>query len=147
MSSSSERRYTILVVDDNADLVESMSFALRTLGGFRVEIAGDGADGLEKAVTLQPDCMVVDVKMPGINGLQLVRVLRGDPETAQIPLVILSALVQEIDQALGMYAGADQYLTKPAKPLALIEAIYRAIELSEEDRQRRLRKLAEDNGE
>ena len=147
MSSSSERRYTVLVVDDNADLVESMSFALRTLGGFRVEVAVDGADGLEKAVMLQPDCMVVDVKMPGINGLQLVRVLRGDPETAEIPLVILSALVQDIDQALGMYAGADQYLTKPAKPLALIEAIHRAIELSEEERQRRLRKLAEDDGE
>lgn len=132
----------VLVVDDNSELLASVSFALRTLGGFRVEVAADGAEGLAKASEIQPDCVVIDVKMPEIDGIQLVRALRGDPATARIPLIILSALVQETDQALGMYAGADVYLTKPTKPQVLIECIRRAIALSEEERARRLRDLA-----
>ena len=135
---------TILIVDDNEDLLGSLTFALQRLSGFRVKLATDGADGLEKAVALHPDCMVIDVKMPEIDGLQLVRALRGDSATADIPLVILSALVQDTDRALGMYAGADQYLTKPTKPQTLVEAIKRAVALSEEERQRRLRDLAEE---
>jgi CheY-like chemotaxis protein len=107
-----------------------------------VLVARDAAEGLEKAVEYRPDCMVVDVKMPEIGGLQLVRALRGDRDTARIPLIVLSALVQPADEAMGMYAGADQYLPKPTKPQALIEAIQRAIALSDEERQRRLWDLA-----
>jgi CheY-like chemotaxis protein len=134
---------TVLVVDDNTDLLDSLSFALRTLGEFHVETAADGAEGLRKAVEIHPDCVVIDVMMPELNGYQLVRALRGDLETASIPLVILSALVRDTDQTLGMYSGADQYLTKPIKPQHLIEAIRRAIALSDEERQQRLRALAE----
>jgi len=144
MSSPSSEPYTVLVVDDSAELLDAVTFALRTLGGFQVETAADGAEGLQKAVELQPDCMVIDVMMPELNGFQLVRALRGDPATASIPLVILSALVQESDHARGMYAGADQYLTKPTKPQDLVEAIRRAIALSDEERRRRMRALAED---
>jgi len=147
MSSYSEIAHTVLIVDDNEELIASLSFALRTLGSFRIEVAGDGAEGLAKAVALHPDCMVIDVKMPEIDGLQLVRALRGDSATADIPLVILSALVQEYDQALGMYAGADQYLTKPSKPQVVIAAIRRVIALSAEERMRRLRDLAEGDSE
>lgn len=143
MHSARAEKPTVLIVDDNAELLGSLEFALQRLGGFHVAVATDGADGLEKAVALRPDCMVIDVKMPEIDGLQLVRALRGDPETAGIPLVILSALVQDADRALGMYAGADQYLTKPAKPATLVEAIRRAIALTEDERQRRIRALAE----
>ncbi len=142
MSASSGRQATVLIVDDNPDLLASVTFALRTLGGFHVETATNGAEGLERAVALRPACMIIDVKMPQIDGLQLVRALRGDPETASIPLIVLSALVQENDQAAGMFSGADQYLTKPTKPQALIEAIRRAMALSEAERQRRLRALA-----
>src|SRR5690348_8593455 len=94
-SSASRQPITVLIVDGNADLLESLSFALRTSGGFRVETATDGAQGLARAVELQPQCMIIDVKMPQIDGIRLVRALRGDPATASIPLVILSALVQE----------------------------------------------------
>jgi CheY-like chemotaxis protein len=146
MSSPSGQVVTVLIVDDNPDLLDSLAFALRTAGGFRVETATDGAEGLMRAVELRPQCMIIDVKMPNIDGLRLVRALRGDPETASIPLVILSALVQENDQSAGMFAGADQYLTKPTKPQLVIEAIHRAIALSAEERQRRLRALAEDDG-
>ncbi len=142
MSISSDPVATVLVVDDNEDLLASVSFALQTLGKFRVIVARDAAEGLEKALEYHPDCMVVDVKMPEIGGLQLVRTLRGDRTTARIPLVILSAMVQPSDEAMGMFAGADHYLAKPTKPQALVEAIREAIALSEEDRQRRLWDLA-----
>lgn len=144
MSPPSPEPHTILIVEDNEDLLASLALALRTLGGFRVETAVDGVQGLAKAVELHPDCMVIDVVMPELNGYQLVRALRGDPATSGIPLVILSALIQETDHALGMYAGADHYLTKPTKPQQLIETIRRAIALSEEERQQRLRTLAEE---
>lgn len=146
MPPSSGRHHRVLIVDDNADLLGSLTFALNTAGGFLVETAADGVEGLIRAVELRPDCMVIDVKMPEIDGLQLVRALRGDPQTASIPLIILSALVQEQDQVKGLLAGADQYLTKPTKPQILIEAIRRAIALGEEERQRHLRALLEEDG-
>jgi two-component system alkaline phosphatase synthesis response regulator PhoP len=133
-----------LLVDDNPDLLESIRFAISTLGDgdLRVETATDGAHGLERVYELHPDCVVVDVKMPNMNGYQMVLALRGDPETASIPLVLLSALVQDHDQAAGMLAGADQYLTKPTPPRKILEAIYRCIRLTEQERQQRLENLA-----
>ena len=139
---SSGSPYTVLIVDDNDELVKSLRFALSALGPFQIVTAADGAKGLERAYETRPHCIVIDVKMPGVDGLQLARALRGDPETASIPLVILSALIQEKDQTAGMLAGADQYLTKPTKPQELIEAILQAIRLSEGERQRRLQALA-----
>src|SRR5262245_49746653 len=139
---SSGSPYTILIVDDNEELLKSLQFALSALGQFTIVTATDGAEGLERAYEVRPHCIVVDVKMPGVDGLQLARALRGDPETASIPLDILSALIQEKDQTVGMLAGADQYLTKPTKPQEMVEAILQAIRLSEEERLRRLRALA-----
>ena len=135
----------VLIVDDSPILLETIAFAL-SMRGFTVETAADGITGLERAVQLQPDCLVIDVKMPGLNGLQLVRALRGDPLTEHIPLVILSAMVQERDQIVGMFSGADQYLTKPINPQVLDDAIRRAIALDAEARAERLRGLAERDG-
>src|SRR6516225_262125 len=101
-SHSSGPPYTVLIVDDNDELLESLRFALSALGPFVIATASDGAEGLERAYELRPHCIVIDVKMPGVDGLRLTRTLRGDPETASIPLVILSALTQEKDQAVGM---------------------------------------------
>lgn len=92
MSTPSRGAYRVLLVDDNPDLLDSLAFALRTLGGFRVDTATDGADGLGRAIEIMPHCVIIDVKMPAIDGYQLVRALRGDPATASIPLIVLSAL-------------------------------------------------------
>lgn len=140
--------YTILIVDDNPDLLESLRFAISVLGDgiFEVETALDGATGLEKVYDVQPDCVIVDVKMPTLNGYQLVHVLRGDPQTASIPLVILSAMVADRDYLAGMLAGADRYLTKPASPRRIVEAIQECIGLSATERARRLRSLADGEG-
>jgi DNA-binding response OmpR family regulator len=132
----------VLIVDDSPILLETIAFAL-SMRGFAVETAEDGIKGLERAVEMQPNCIIIDVKMPGLNGLQLVRVLRGDPSTEHIPLIILSAMVQEADQLAGMFSGADQYLMKPINPQVLDNAIHRAIALDAEARAARLRDLVE----
>lgn len=142
MASASPTR--ILIVDDSPILLESLTFAL-SMRGFHVATAADGITGLERAVALQPECIVIDVKMPGLDGLQLVRVLRGDPQTAHIPLVILSAMVQPADQSAGMFSGADRYLTKPTHPQDIDAAIRQAIALDGEMRAARLRALAEED--
>ena len=142
MSAPPSGHVRVLIVDDNPELLASLAFALSALGPLTVDTAIDGAQGLERIYNARPDCVVIDVKMPEVDGIQLVRALRGDPETAAIPIVILSALVQENDQALGMYAGADQYLTKPTKPRDLAEAIMRVIAVSDDERARRMVDLA-----
>jgi two-component system, OmpR family, alkaline phosphatase synthesis response regulator PhoP len=133
---------TVLAVDDSTQLLGFIADALHELGNYRVVVAQDGEEGLDRCLELHPDGVMVDVMMPGLDGYQLVKALRGDPKTADIPIIILSALVQEIDQLIGLLAGADQYLLKPVDPLNLVEAIERSIARSQEERRHRLRELS-----
>ncbi|MBA3825259.1 MAG: response regulator [Ktedonobacterales bacterium] len=133
---------TVLLVDDQQDLLDVVSEGL-TQRGYQVLTAKDGVEGLTQAVEAQPDCIVIDVKMPGLNGNQLVLVLRGDPATSHIPLVMLTALAQERDQFIGIATGADQYLIKPQPPSKIHEAIQAALALTEGERAARLQHLAE----
>src|SRR5262249_33782681 len=137
---------TVLLVDDNVALLDLLTNSLRYIGGFRVLNAPDGAIGLEMAINERPHCIVIDVVMPGIDGFQLAHVLRGDPETAEIPLVMLTRLAQEENRMAGVLSCADRYLVKPVKIADLIEAIQAAIATSHAERERRLRRLAEEEG-
>jgi DNA-binding response OmpR family regulator len=132
----------VLIVDDNPQLVGFIADALQELGDFQVATATDGAQGLERYYVVRPDCMVIDVRMPGLDGYQLVRALRGDAETAHVPLILLTALAQDMDRFAGLVSGADDYLVKPVKPQDLIAAIERAIALGEEARRQRMRQLS-----
>ena len=136
--------HTVLIVDDNPELLEFITDALCELGDYTVVKAGDGVEALHCFEVWQPDCLVIDVRMPRLNGYQLVRALRGDPTSASTPLIMLSAMAQDRDQLAGLLAGADQYLLKPVDPLALVEAIERAILLGAEERTARLLRLADD---
>jgi CheY-like chemotaxis protein len=142
MSDSQATMHRVLVVEDNTELLEFLQTALPKLGQFTVTCAPDGIAGLEAAITWQPHCMVIDVKMPGLDGYQLVRALRGDPTTADTPLVILTALAQERDKFTGLASGVDIYLTKPVVLPDLINAIQQAIHLSAQERAARLADLA-----
>jgi CheY-like chemotaxis protein len=133
----------VLVVDDDPALLAAISDGLQIVGGFEVIFASDGASGLERFFTAAPDCVVVDVRMPGLNGYQFVRALRGDPETAQTPIIVLSALVQDREQLAGLLTGADAYLTKPVKIVDLVVSIDHAVRLTSDERQRRVRELTE----
>lgn len=143
MSSPSAPPYTILIVEDNPQLREFLQDVLQELGEFTIFTAADGVEGLEEFYQVHPDCVIIDVKMPGLNGYQLVRTLRGDSETATTPLILLTAMVQDKEQFAGLAAGADQYLRKPIDPVELIQAIYQAVQLSDEERQRRVQMLVD----
>lgn len=143
MTEGSKTRYTVLLVDDNPDLLRALTITLAALGNFNVATATDGAEGLEQFYTVRPDCMVIDIRMPGIDGYQLVRALRGDPETWDTPMVILTALAQDRDQFAGYAAGADAYLVKPVKPQDLAAAIRHAIATTALQRNLRMRDLVD----
>lgn len=144
MNAADKAAYTVLIVDDNALLLEFMRDALQELGDFTVVTATNGIDGLKQFYQIHPACVVIDVKMPGLTGYQLVRALRGDPETAHTPLILLTALAQDMDQFVGLAAGADRYIRKPIDPLELVQAIYQAIQISDEERHQRLHALVEE---
>src|SRR5262245_55338729 len=96
------RGQVVLVVDYGHGLIELITHRLTWVGGHRVVAATDGATGLERFFEVLPDCVVVDVRMPGLNGYQFMRALRGDPETAHTPIIVLSAMAQERDTLAGM---------------------------------------------
>lgn len=127
----------VLVIDDNPTIVELIKYAVNLQGTYHVIVAYDGVQGLERIYAEHPDCVIIDVKMPRMDGYQLVRCLRGDERTAQTPLIILSAMTRDEDQITGLLSGADEYLTKPFKPSALNAAIERVLHLTAADRQRR----------
>ncbi len=136
-------KYTVLIVDDDPDLLQLLTDGLELLGHFRVVQAVDGIEGLKQYFAVQPDCVIIDVVMPGLDGYQLVKALRGDPASAETPLIMLTALAQDKDAFVGLAAGADQYLVKPVKLRCLVEAVQRAVEITSEERQRQLLALAE----
>jgi len=138
--------HLVLLVEDDPDLRSFLLQALAHFGGFRVVGAADGIAGLATCVELSPTCMVIDVKMPGLDGFQLVRALRGDPQTATVPVIILTALAQDQDRFAGLASGADRFLQKPVKPQVLAQAIHEVIALNEAERLRRYQALAEEDG-
>lgn len=141
--SNRTRTKTVLVIDDNPTIVELIKFAVNLQGVYNVIVAYDGVQGLERIYADRPDCVIIDVKMPRMDGYQLVRCLRGDARTADTPLIILSAMTREEDLMTGMLSGADEYLTKPFKPTALNDAIERVLRLTPADRQKRANSLAQ----
>lgn len=141
MVDTSDTRYTILVVDDNPDLLELLEEGLAA--HFTIILARDGVEGLTTIVEAHPDCAIIDLKMPGLNGLQVVRALRGDAATSDIPLIILTAIPEEQGLLPSLISGADRYLTKPVLPSELIPTIHQAIAISQAERAQRARLLVE----
>ncbi len=102
----------ILVVDDEKDLVDLISYNLNR-NGYDVITADDGASALELASKEQPDLVVLDLMLPGVDGMEVAKQLRADPETASIPIIMLTAKSEEVDGVVGLAIGADDYITKP----------------------------------
>ena len=137
----------VLVIDDNPTIVELIKYAVNLQSSYQVVVAYDGIQGLERVYTEHPDCVIIDVKMPRMDGYQLVRCLRGDARTADTPLIILSAMTREEDQMTGLLSGVDEYLTKPFKPSALNASIERVLRLTPAERQRRMDYLVQTQAE
>lgn len=109
----------ILVVDDEPDAVDLIAFNLKN-ADYRVATAADGAEAIRKARTFSPDLVVLDLMLPQIDGLEVCKVLRKDPQTSSVRIIMLTAKAAEIDRVLGLEMGADDYLTKPFSPRELL---------------------------
>ena len=112
----------ILVADDDADIRDLVAFKLEQVG-LEVIAVGDGEAALEEARAMQPELAVLDISMPGLSGIDVCRLLRADPATAGMLIIMLTARVQEQDVEGGFSAGADDYVTKPFSPRELVSRI------------------------
>ncbi|MBI4709594.1 MAG: response regulator [Nitrospirae bacterium] len=121
----------ILVVDDEADLVELVSYNLKK-EGFLVDSASDGEKALAKVKKNRYDLIVLDLMLPGLQGMELCRIVRKDPKTALLPLIMLTAKGEEVDKILGLEIGADDYITKPFSPRELIARVKAVLRRSAE---------------
>jgi DNA-binding response OmpR family regulator len=103
---------TLLVIDDEPELVKLIDYNL-TKAGYLVLTAKDGETGLAAARRHAPDAVLLDVMMPGLDGFEVCKRLRQDPQTSGVPILMLTAKAEEADRVLGLELGADDYLTKP----------------------------------
>ena len=132
----------VLVIDDNPTIVELIRHAVNMQGKYSVVVAYDGVQGLERFNAERPDCVIVDVRMPRMDGYQVVRCIRGDSMSAHTPLIILSAMIEEDDQLTGLLSGVDEYLAKPFKPSVLCATLERVMQITPEQRTNRIERLA-----
>jgi DNA-binding response OmpR family regulator len=119
----------ILVADDDVDIRELVEFKLATLGHDIVAVA-DGAAAVDACRAQRPDLAVLDVMMPGVSGLEAIRVIRADPALADLPVILLTARAQDSDVETGFDSGADDYITKPFSPRELAARVEALLERS-----------------
>jgi two-component system phosphate regulon response regulator PhoB len=126
---------TILIVEDERDVLDLLALNLRK-AGFTISTALDGATGLGKARSEKPAFIILDLMLPKMPGLEICKILKSDPATRQIPIMMLTAKAEEIDRVVGLEFGADDYVTKPFSPREVvlrIKAILRRAEGPAED--------------
>src|SRR5437899_4607723 len=117
----------ILVIEDNPDLAYGLRNNLE-IEGYEVEVAKDGTKGLSRARAAKPDLVILDLMLPGMDGFRVLRALRDDGGTGEMPVLILTARGEEADKVRGLRLGADDYVTKPfgvLELLARVEALFR----------------------
>src|SRR5437868_7842758 len=117
----------VLVVDDEAVLVETIAYNLEQ-AGYQVITAAEGASALQAAQRETPDLVILDIMLPGMDGLEVCRQLRRENNTATTPIMMLTAKGDEIDKVVGLEVGADDYITKPfgrRELLARVRALLR----------------------
>lgn len=118
MSDASDSTRVVLVADDDADIRELVSFRLER-AGYTILKAEDGEEAAALASQKHPDLAVLDVRMPKLDGFEVTRKIRSDESTSRMPVILLTASVQESSVARGFEAGADDYIKKPFSPQEL----------------------------
>ena len=112
----------ILVIEDDPIALRLIRYTLEH-EGYRVATAPNGLEGIRKAQEEEPDLLILDIMLPGIDGFEICHRLRAEHQTAHLPILMLSAKAQEIDKATGMKVGADDYLIKPANPSVIVSRV------------------------
>ena len=129
----------ILVVEDEPTLQETIAYNLKKQG-YEVQVVGDGYDALNAARSMKPDLLLLDLMLPGLDGLEITRILRRE---TNIPIIMLTARDEEIDRVLGLEMGADDYLAKPfsmRELMARVKAQLRRSRLHQEELERYVEK-------
>jgi DNA-binding response OmpR family regulator len=125
----------ILVVDDEPEAVELLEFNLKQ-AGYAVATAVDGAEALKKARAQPPNLIVLDVMLPELDGFEICKILRREPATARLPIIMVTAKAAEIDRVLGLELGADDYVTKPFSPRELLLRIRKVLQRGEAEEKK-----------
>ncbi|MGE5759221.1 MAG: response regulator, partial [Gemmatimonadota bacterium] len=112
----------VLVIEDNHDLAYGLRNNLE-IEGYQVEVADDGPKGLMRARVGAPDLVILDLMLPGMDGLEMCRRLRGQSATQRIPIIMLTARAEEVDRIVGLEIGADDYVPKPFSPRELVARV------------------------
>jgi len=123
---------TILIVDDEPSICALLTFNLAKAGYHTVE-ADNGHTALELTRTAKPDLIILDVMLPGIDGMEVCRILKGQSHTAGIPIIMLTARNDEVDKIIGLELGADDYMTKPFSPRELVARVKAVLRRSQKD--------------
>jgi two-component system alkaline phosphatase synthesis response regulator PhoP len=121
----------ILLIEDDADISLSLKYNLEREGGFTVAVARDGEAGLREALARPPELVLLDLNLPGMGGLDVCRRLRREGATRGIPIIMITARVDESDRVAGLELGADDYVTKPfsvREVVARVRAVLRRVE-------------------
>jgi two-component system phosphate regulon response regulator PhoB len=116
----------ILIVDDEEDVLELIRYNLDK-NGYRIETATTGEEALTKARAKLPDLIILDLMLPGIDGLEVCKKLKSEPKTQNIPIIMLTAKGEETDIVTGLEVGADDYITKPFSPKVLVARVRRIL--------------------
>ena len=116
----------ILVVEDDPSALRLIQYTLQ-YEGYQVLTATNGLAGLKKAQSEEPDLVILDVMLPGMDGFEICHRLRGDPQTAGLPILMLSAKAQEVDKITGLKVGADDYVSKPADTAEIVRRVERLL--------------------
>ncbi|SFL88856.1 response regulator [Pelosinus propionicus] len=122
----------ILVVDDEPSIIELLEFNLQK-AGYHVLKAENGHEALQLVRANKPDLIILDLMIPGIDGIEVCRRLKGQQETAGIPIIMLTARNEEVDKIVGLELGADDYMTKPFSPRELMARIKAVLRRSHKD--------------
>jgi two-component system alkaline phosphatase synthesis response regulator PhoP len=128
----------ILIVEDEKEILDLVKLYLEK-EGYRTRTAVSGLDGLKQVKTEQPDLVILDLMLPELDGLEVCKRLRADSQTAMIPIIMLTAKAGEADTIIGLELGADDYVTKPFSPKALVarvKALFRRLERKQDEPSR-----------
>ena len=117
----------VLHIDDKPEMIEMIRIIL-SKAGYEVTGATDGKSGLKALDTLMPDVVLLDLMMPDIDGWEVFRLIKANPKTAHIPVVVLTARAQSIDKVLGLHiAKVDDYITKPFNQVQVLDSLKRVL--------------------
>lgn len=122
----------ILVVEDEANIRQLIRYNLEK-EGFQIQEAADGLQGIKLAKEDKPDLLILDLMLPGMDGLEICRTLKGSSLTAALPIIILTARSEEIDKVIGLELGADDYMTKPFSPRELVARVRAVLRRSQKE--------------